>query len=143
MTKIKKEALIEAIAKKHHLILDDKDPIFAVVTANEIIFDELLMKANNLFTEQKSELENYKTTILKELKEIKIDHQQSLNTFMANNIQSPANNSTPVKEKEDDKDLLFKIDKTDAKKYWYYHFLPVVSSLLIGLSIGLVITYWF
>ncbi|MDY0365332.1 MAG: conjugal transfer protein TraM [Arcobacteraceae bacterium] len=144
MTNINKKAIYKAIAEKHHLILDDKDPIFAVVTANEIIFDELLIKADNLFSKQKSELESYKASIINELKEIKKDHQSFIKKeLQASNIQPLDNNSTPVKEKEDDKDLLFRIDKTDAKKYWYYHFLPILSSLLIGLSIGLTITYWF
>lgn len=39
-----KKELIEEIAKKHHIILDENDPILAVVSANEIIFDDFLKK---------------------------------------------------------------------------------------------------
>ncbi|EGY4845193.1 conjugal transfer protein TraM, partial [Campylobacter coli] len=52
-----KKELIEEIAKKHHIILDENDPILAVVSANEIIFDDFLKKIDLLFIKHKTDLE--------------------------------------------------------------------------------------
>ncbi|MBC3781154.1 conjugal transfer protein TraM [Campylobacter fetus] len=66
---MKKDEMLKIIADKHKLILDENDPIFAVVTANELLFDDFISKLDIYFIKQKADLESYKTTILAELKE--------------------------------------------------------------------------
>lgn len=66
---MKKDEMIKIIADKHKLILDENDPIFAVITANELLFDDFISKIDRYFIKQKADLETYKTNILAELRE--------------------------------------------------------------------------
>ncbi|OCR84700.1 conjugal transfer protein TraM, partial [Campylobacter fetus subsp. testudinum] len=64
-----KQEMLDEIAKKHKIILDENDPIFAIVNANEMLFNDFLSKLDKYFIKQKADLESYKTSILKELKD--------------------------------------------------------------------------
>lgn len=129
-----KKTILDEIAKRHHLILDSNDPIFAVVTANEIILDDFLSKADKLFIKHKMDLESYKVAILKELKDYSRNNQEQLNTLLRNETDISVKQ---VIKNEDNSSS--SITKTDYKKYIPFVILGQVVFLFIGLIIGLLI----
>lgn len=129
-----KKTILDEIAKRHHLILDSNDPIFAVVTANEIILDDFLSKTDKLFIKHKMDLESYKVAILKELKDYSRNNQEQLNTLLRNETDISVKQ---VIKNEDNSSS--SITKTDYKKYIPFVILGQVVFLFIGLIIGLLI----
>ncbi|MBZ7936326.1 conjugal transfer protein TraM [Campylobacter sp. B0100352/1] len=129
-----KKELIEEIAKKHHIILDENDPIFAVVSANEIIFDNFLEKINLLFTKHKTDLESYKFNIFNEIREYSKSNQEALKNILIqtqtnqNTIKSPEEKAKGVKEK-----------KNTNINFWIIAIASQIIFLLIGLIIGITI----
>ncbi len=129
-----KKMILEEIAKKHHIILDDNDPIFAIVTANELIFDDFLEKINKLLVKNKADLESYKVAIVKELKEYSKANADSLKTLLRN--ESDLANLQTQTIKQDDSSST---PKEDLKKYFIWFVIAQVVFLFIGLIIGLLI----
>lgn len=128
-----KKTILEEIAKKHHLILDSNDPIFAVVTANEIIFDDFLSKTDKLFIKHKMDLESYKVAIVKELKEYSKDNHEALKTLLRNETSISVNQV--VKDEANNSNS----STPDIKKYIAWVILSQIVFLFIGLIIGLLI----
>ncbi len=124
-----KKEIIEEVAKRHHIILDETDPIFAVVTANELIHNEFLNKIDKVIAKHKVDLESYKIAILKELKEYSKDNQEVLKSLMRNEVAS----SSPVTKKEDG------TPKKEFKKYLFLGIFFQVVFLLVGIIIGTLI----
>lgn len=79
-----KKVIINEIAKKNNILLDENDPIFAVITANELIQEDFILKLDKLFIKHKVDLETYKTNILKELKEFANTTKDSLKELQLN-----------------------------------------------------------
>ncbi len=129
-----KKIIIEEIAKKHHIILSENDPIFAVITANELIFDNFLEKIDKLFLKHKTDLESYKVAIVKELKDYSKDNSDTLKTLLRN--ENDLINSQTLTVKKDDNSSN---KKEDLKKYITWFIIGQVVFLLIGLIIGLLI----
>ena len=129
-----KKIIIEEIAKKHHIILSENDPIFAVITANELIFDNFLEKIDKLFLKHKTDLESYKVAIVKELKDYSKDNSDTLKTLLRN--ENDLINSQTLTVKKDDNSSN---KKEDLKKYIIWFIIGQVVFLLIGLIIGLLI----
>lgn len=129
-----KKTILDEIAKRHHLILDSNDPIFAVVTANEIILDDFLSKTDKLFIKHKMDLESYKVAILKELKDYSRNNQEQLNTLLRN--ETDISVKQVIKNEDNSSNS---ITKTDYKKYIPFVILGQVVFLFIGLIIGLLI----
>lgn len=127
---MEKKEIIEEIAKKHHIILDETDPIFAVVTANELILNEFSSKLDKLATKHKSDLESFKITILRELREYSKDNQEALKSLMRNEAAL----SAPVVTKKDDG-----VPKKEFKKYLLWGIFFQVVFLLVGVIIGTLI----
>ncbi len=125
-----KKTLIEEIAKRHHIILDENDPIFAVVSANEIIFDELLYKVEKVFTKHKADIEGYRVGILKELREHSINTQETLKSLQRSEIELC---SSQVTNTDDD------IPKVLFKKYFFWFIIGQIIFLLTGIAIGTLI----
>ena len=125
-----KKTLIEEIAKRHHIILDENDPIFAVVSANEIIFDELLYKVEKVFTKHKADIEGYRVGILKELREHSINTQEALKSLQRSEIELC---SSQVTNTDDD------IPKVLFKKYFFWFIIGQIIFLLTGIAIGTLI----
>jgi hypothetical protein len=125
-----KKTLIEEIAKRHHIILDENDPIFAVVSANEMIFDELLLKAEKVFARHRADLEGYRVGVIKELKEHSANTQEALKSLQRSEVSL---NSSQVVKKEAG------TPKTELKKYLFWMVAGQVVFLLIGLIIGTII----
>ncbi|MDN5071429.1 conjugal transfer protein TraM [Aliarcobacter butzleri] len=127
-----KKEILEEIAKRHHIILDSNDPIFAVVTANELIFNDFLSKADKLFIKHKMDLESYKVAILKELKDYSRDNHELLKTLLRNETDL----SNQIK-KEDNSST--SSSSLNIKKYIAWFILGQVVFLFLGLIIGLLI----
>lgn len=121
-----RKEIIEEIAKRHHIILSENDPIFAVVSANEIMFDSFLERINLLFTKHKTDLESYKVNISKEVKEYSKNHQEALR-----DILTPTNQNIITPKETDTKDKR----KVNNLNFW----LPIIASQIIFLFIGLII----
>ncbi|EAJ7826549.1 conjugal transfer protein TraM [Campylobacter coli] len=125
-----KKELIEEIAKKHHIILDENDPILAVVSANEIIFDDFLKKIDLLFIKHKTDLESYKFNIFNEIREYSKSNQEILKDILTQ-AQTNQNTTKPPQEKTED---------TKEKKNTNINFLIIaIASQIIFLLVGLII----
>lgn len=77
MTNLQKEEILNQIRKEHGIALDSKDPIFAVITANEIILKTYIKELEEQLIVQKEEIESITEKYLnraKELAEKKISH---------------------------------------------------------------------
>lgn len=77
MTDLQKEEILNQIRKEHGIALDSKDPIFAVITANEIILKTYIKELEEQLIVQKNEIERITEQYLnraKELAEKKISH---------------------------------------------------------------------
>ncbi|OCR84675.1 conjugal transfer protein TraM, partial [Campylobacter fetus subsp. testudinum] len=121
-----KQEMLDEIAKKHKIILDENDPIFAIVTANEMLFNDFLSKLDKYFIKQKADLESYKTSILKELK----DYTDQTKTSLSNieyAIPAKDENQTIFHEKKASRNTFLLIAATE------------IIFLLVGLIIGIVI----
>lgn len=127
-----KKEILEEIAKKHHLILDSNDPIFAVVTANELIHDDFLSKADKLFIKHKMDLESYKVAILKELKDYSRDNHESLKTLLRNETDISVKQEVKNEDNSSNSSSL-------NKKHFTWFILGQVVFLFLGLIIGLLI----
>ncbi|HHS6700356.1 TPA: conjugal transfer protein TraM [Campylobacter jejuni] len=127
-----KKELIEEIAKKHHIILDENDPILAVVSANELIFDDFLKKIDLLFTQYKTDLESYKFNILQEIREYSKSNQEALKDILTqtnqNTIKLPQEKTEDTKEK-----------KIININFWIITIASQIIFLLVGLIIGITI----
>lgn len=116
--------MIKIIADKHKLILDENDPIFAVITANELLFDDFISKIDRYFIKQKADLETYKTNILAELREYAQTTKDSLKDITIQEI--------PTEHKE------IIVDKNQLSNSKIFLIVAVqIIFLLVGLIIGI------
>lgn len=77
MTADEKEKILETIRKEHGIAMDKNDPLFALITANEIMLERQIKKQEEQFKEQLIEMEmvtNRYLTQSKELLEKKLTH---------------------------------------------------------------------
>lgn len=125
-----KKRLIEEIAKRHHIILDELDPIFAVVTANEILFDDFLFKLDKALIKHKLDLESSKVAILKEMNAYSKETQEALRVLMRHESNMISSTPMPTSKKED------QTASTSFKKIIMWSILGQVVFLLIGIIIG-------
>lgn len=70
MDKGLKEKILNTIRKEHGLAIDNKDPMFALLTANEIILEQELKQLNSIFSDQLIEMELVTKNYLKNAKEL-------------------------------------------------------------------------
>lgn len=70
MDKDLKEKILNTIRKEHGLAIDNKDPMFALLTANEIILEQELKQLNSIFSDQLIEMELVTKNYLKNAKEL-------------------------------------------------------------------------
>ncbi|OCS15059.1 conjugal transfer protein TraM [Campylobacter fetus subsp. fetus] len=121
---MKKDEMIKIIADKHKLILDENDPIFAVITANELLFDDFISKIDRYFIKQKADLETYKTNILAELREYAQTTKDGLKDITIQEI--------PTEHKE------IIVDKNQLSNSKIFLIVAVqIIFLLVGLIIGI------
>jgi DNA primase len=108
MEQEEKEQILEAIRKKHGIAIDINDPLFAIITANEIVLErqiseqnrhlkeqlmEIEMVTQNYLTQSKELLEKKLTIALQEAKErLQLDtqqHQENMKKNKENKITYP------------------------------------------------------
>ena len=70
MDNLTKEEILNTIRKEHKLALGSKDPMFALVTANEIVLNKQLEHINNIFSDQLIEIESVTKHYLNNAKEV-------------------------------------------------------------------------
>ena len=70
MRQEEKEKILEAIRKRHGIAIDKNDPLFAMLTANEIILERQLKEQNKHFSEQLIEIEMVTKNYLTQSKEL-------------------------------------------------------------------------
>lgn len=70
MTEIQKEEILNQIRKQHKIALDYDDPIFALVTANEIILNHYINKLDQKHIQQKVDIETITEQYLTKAKEL-------------------------------------------------------------------------
>lgn len=130
-----KKELIDEIAKKHHIILDEADPILAVISANEMIFDEYINKVDNLFIKHKADLESFKINILRELKEYIETNKEILRTIAAQNLKFSESKQEKTEQPEGPKKEKYQI----SKNHIFIFMISQIILLLMGLLIGILI----
>lgn len=130
-----KKELINEIAKKHHIILDEADPILAVISANEMIFDEYINKVDNLFIKHKADLESFKINILRELKEYIETNKEILRTIAAQNLKFSESKQEKTEQPEGPKEEKYQI----SKNHIFIFMISQIILLLMGLLIGILI----
>ena len=124
-----KKAIINEIAQKHNIILDENDPILAVVSANETIFNEFEKRLENMLIKQKMDLESYKNNIIQEFKnQDKIIFDILEHTAKLQNSQIKINTDNDT-NKKDTKDINYKI-------IFIYAGLQIIF-FLVGIIIGI------
>lgn len=128
-----KKEIIDEIARKHHIILDENDPIIAVISANEMILDEYIQKVDQLLTKHKLELETYKIGIKHEFKEHIEANKQVMqvmseqNRILATNIENLNNHQEAPQT------------QIPSKNHIFIFLTSQVLFLLLGLVIGVLI----
>lgn len=130
-----KKELIDEIAKKHHIILDEADPILAVISANEMIFDEYINKVDNLFIKHKADLESFKINILREFKEYIETNKEILRTIAAQNLKFSESKQEKTEQPEGPKEEKYQI----SKNHIFIFMISQIILLLMGLLIGILI----
>ena len=65
-----KEKIINSIRKEHGIAIDEKDPMFAIVTANDMVLQEQIKQLNNIFEIQLIEMEQVTKNYLENGKEL-------------------------------------------------------------------------
>lgn len=130
-----KKELIDEIAKKHHIILDEADPILAVISANEMIFDEYINKVDNLFIKHKADLESFKINILRELKEYIETNKEILRTIAAQNLKFSESKQEKTEQPEGPKEEKYQISKNHIFIFMISQIIFLLTGLLIGITI--------
>ena len=70
MDNAKKEAILAKIAKEHALILPNNDAIFAIITANEVMFEDFVTRIENSFVGHMREIEGMTAKYIADAKEL-------------------------------------------------------------------------
>jgi len=65
-----KDNIINIVRKEHGITLGRRDPIFAIITANDLILEEQLKQLNNIFELQLIEMEQMTKNYLENGKEL-------------------------------------------------------------------------
>jgi len=65
-----KDNIINTVRKEHGITLGRRDPIFAIITANDLILEEQLKQLNNIFELQLIEMEQMTKNYLENGKEL-------------------------------------------------------------------------
>lgn len=130
-----KKEIIDEIAKKHHIILDEADPILAVISANEMVFDEYINKVDNLFIKHKADLESFKINISQELKEYIETNKEILRIIAAQNLKFSESKQEKTEQPEGPKEEKYQI----SKNHIFIFMISQIILLLMGLLVGVLI----
>lgn len=129
-----KKAIINEIAQKHNIILDENDPILAVVSANETIFNEFEKRLENMLIKQKMDLESYKNNIIQEFKnQDKITFDILEHTAKLQNSQIKINTDNDT-NKKDTKDINYKIIFISAGLQIIFFLVGIIIGIFLNLN---------
>ncbi|MCZ6133817.1 conjugal transfer protein TraM [Campylobacter ureolyticus] len=129
-----KKAIINEIALKHNIIIDENDPILAVVSANEAIFKEFEKRLESILIKQKMDLESYKNSIIQEFKkQDKIIFDVLENTEKPQSSQTNTNTSNNI-DKKDTKDINYKIVFISAGLQIIFFLVGVIIGIFLNLN---------
>lgn len=129
-----KKAIINEIAQKHNIILDENDPILAVVSANETIFKEFEKRLENMLIKQKMDLESYKNNIIQEFKnQDKIIFDILEHTAKLQNSQIKINTDNDT-NKKDTKDINYKIIFISAGLQIIFFLVGIIIGIFLNLN---------
>lgn len=129
-----KKAIINKIALKHNIIIDENDPILAVVSANETIFNEFEKRLENMLIKQKMDLESYKNNIIQEFKnQDKIIFDILEHTAKLQNSQIKINTDNDT-NKKDTKDINYKIIFISAGLQIIFFLVGVIIGIFLNLN---------
>lgn len=129
-----KKAIINEIAQKHNIILDENDPILAVVSANETIFNEFEKRLENMLIKQKMDLESYKNNIIQEFKnqdKIIFDILEHTAKLQNSKIKINTDNDT---NKKDTKDINYKIIFISAGLQIIFFLVGIIIGIFLNLN---------
>lgn len=129
-----KKAIINEIAQKHNIILDENDPILAVVSANETIFNEFEKRLENMLIKQKMDLESYKNNIIQEFKnqdKIIFDILEHTAKLQNSQIKISTDNDT---NKKDTKDINYKIIFISAGLQIIFFLVGIIIGIFLNLN---------
>lgn len=131
----------EKIAKEHHLIIDEKDPIFAILTANEIVLSEYVNKLDQVISINLLNLENQYEKIIKESKELAENRISIAIEKTKEDLQNTRNNILKDIKDSLPKDIEIKSSSPKEKNKLNILYLSIIAVvfLLIGLNIGILI----
>ncbi|MBZ7987963.1 conjugal transfer protein TraM [Campylobacter canadensis] len=124
-----KKQIINEIAKKHHLILDENDPIFAIITANEIMFDDYIKQLEKAQIKIKADLESYKQSLISDIQEEYKKYHQVLQELKLNQVTNLKSNQL-----QNEKNIDF-----NKKNIFTAFIIAQIIFLLIGLIIGILL----
>ena len=129
-----KKAIINEIAQKHNIILDENDPILAVVSANETIFNEFEKRLENMLIKQKMDLESYKNNIIQEFKnQDKIIFDILEHTAKLQNSQIKINTDNDT-NKKDTKNINYKIIFISAGLQIIFFLVGIIIGIFLNLN---------
>ena len=129
-----KKAIINKIALKHNIIIDENDPILAVVSANETIFNEFEKRLENMLIKQKMDLESYKNNIIQEFKnQDKIIFDILEHTAKLQNSQIKINTDNDT-NKKDTKDINYKIIFISAGLQIIFFLVGIIIGIFLNLN---------
>lgn len=129
-----KKAIINEIALKHNIIIDENDPILAVVSANEAIFKEFEKRLESILIKQKMDLESYKNNIIQEFKnQDKIIFDILEHTAKLQNSQIKINTDNDT-NKKDTKDINYKIIFISAGLQIIFFLVGIIIGIFLNLN---------
>lgn len=129
-----KKAIINEIAQKHNIIIDENDPILAVVSANEAIFKEFEKRLESILIKQKMDLESYKNSIIQEFKkQDKIIFDVLENTEKPQSSQTNTNTSNNI-DKKDTKNINYKIVFISAGLQIIFFLVGIIIGIFLNLN---------
>ncbi len=131
MTPERKQEILEKIRQEHKIAIDEDDPMFAIITANEVVFEDYMSKQNIMFAEHLANMEtsteNYLTRA-KELAEVKISNAVEEAYQKIEEFRDEAKAEIEVKEES-------KTKQSIPILYW----VMLLFAVALGYGIGLVL----
>jgi len=136
------DKILHEVAKQNGILLDKKDPIFAVVTANQVALEVYIKILADTLQEHFSELESRQTKYLADAKEIA---EEKMTAALVKSVHSIKEYENKAIENISEKakiieDALSKKIFDEKHSFQWLHFAAVsIISLLIGLVAGVIL----
>lgn len=143
MTDEIKAKAIDEVAKKHKLILDENDPVFAVVTIMETVMQESVDRFDLLLKMQAASIEEHNVKLLAESKQLAQTIIAAKVTEVVNNMEKmKADALTEIEETTSrNRNLLQQREKSTntSSQQNIYLFGVGIIALLIGMILGILL----